>query len=180
MIVLLVGYGVGAAAAYAGSTERLPTYVDGDDVQAAEWVRSQTPPNSTFVVIGDAAEWFPMLADRTSLVAARGSEWDGSAPYARQRQLRSELSECLSAQCVTGTLAGAGLYPDYVYLPRDGYVDPVHRTLAPLRWSLLRNDLERSPKYEIVYRNDGVAIARVADPPWLDTGGARERNALAS
>lgn len=172
VILLLVGYGVGAAAVYAGDTERLPSYIDGDDVEAAEWIRSETPADASFVVIGDAAEWFPLLADRTSLVAARGSEWDGAVPYERQRQLRADLSECLSAACVSETLAGAGLSPDYIYLPRDGYVEPIHRTLAPLRWSLLRTDFERSQEYEVVYRNDEVAVVRVDDPPGLTPGGA--------
>jgi hypothetical protein len=54
-----------------------------DQRAAMEWTKSHTPPDSSFVVLSSArywfadsvSEWFPVLAERKSLVTVQGLEW---------------------------------------------------------------------------------------------------------
>ena len=88
VLCVLALYGTGTAALYAANYEPipdrpldrlladpLPAHVDRADLQAMAWTRRNTPPEAAFVVAGDAAEWFPFLAERTSLASPWGPEW---------------------------------------------------------------------------------------------------------
>lgn len=124
-------------------------YVDDDDIEAMEWVAAETPPDAQFAVTGGAAEWFPFVAERTSLVGWWGVEWTTPEQYDRQRTLHGELSACEEAACVNGTLDDTDLDPDYVYLqsPDDG----------------MRDSMLESDRYELAYENEDTMIVRVTD-----------------
>jgi hypothetical protein len=58
------------------------------DLQAMQWVQTNTPEDSVFVIVTgerplfDAvSEWFPVLADRVSSATAFGYEWMATMPY---------------------------------------------------------------------------------------------------
>jgi hypothetical protein len=150
-------YATGDVNAHAGSPS-LPQFVTHDDVQAMEWAEENTDPDATFVVQGDAAEWFPQQTHRTMLVGPWGVEWKGHEPYNRQLQLFRDVSSCNSAQCMTQTLSEAGVSPDYIYLPKGKFTV---RGMQYQRTSKLAMSMHLSPQYRTVYENDDVIVFEV-------------------
>ncbi|QLG29263.1 glycosyltransferase family 39 protein [Halorarum halophilum] len=146
---------------FASTTDRTtPAFVDDDDVAAMEWAAAETEPDSTFVVLGDAAEWFPAVADRTILVAPWGSEWRTPETYARHLGAFKNASACGTAGCLDASLAPVDPDPDYLYVPRGGYTV---RGFRYVQFGTLERSLELTGRYERVYANDGVVIYRVRD-----------------
>ena len=161
--VVLVAATLGGAAA-AGrlsiwhDSPSQPAFVDDDDRDGMRWVEANTGPGDTFVVLGDAAEWFPLLADRTILVGHWGAEWEGTDEYGRQLELYRGVSACETAHCVTATLESADVRPDYVYVPKGHFTVQGEARRAP---PSLSRSLADAGGYEPVYSNDGVAVFRV-------------------
>jgi hypothetical protein len=122
------------------------------------WVRTNTGPGAEFVVIGDAAEWFPVLADRPILLGHWGVEWEGTRAYRRQLSLYEHVSTCRTEACVTGTMEAAGVEPEYLYVPKGPYTvrGDAHRSSAGLVRSLVD-----AGAYRLVHENEGVAVFRV-------------------
>ncbi|WP_168216240.1 6-pyruvoyl-tetrahydropterin synthase-related protein [Halorussus halobius] len=158
-------YATGAANAHAGNPS-LPQFIDRDDVAAMEWVRAETDSSATFVVQGDAAEWFPQQTRRTMLVGPWGVEWKGQQPYDRQLDLFRDVSSCNSATCMRQTLSSAGVETDYVYLPKGQFTV---RGMEYRRTSKLAMSMHLSPTYRTVFENDGVIVFEALDG---DSGGA--------
>ncbi|WP_276302405.1 ArnT family glycosyltransferase [Halorussus lipolyticus] len=150
-------YATGDVNAHAGSPS-LPQFITHDDVEAMEWAEENTKPSATFVVQGDAAEWFPQQAHRTMLVGPWGVEWKGHEPYNRQLGLFREVSSCNSAHCMSQTLSEAGVSPDYIYLPKGEFTV---RGMQYQRTSRLAMSMHLSPRYRTVYENDGVIVFEV-------------------
>jgi hypothetical protein len=150
-------YTTGDVNAHAGSPS-LPQFIDHDDVEAMEWAERNTDASATFVVQGDAAEWFPQQTHRTMLVGPWGVEWKGHEPYTRQLGLFRGVSSCNSAQCMSHTLSKEGVQPDYVYLPK-GYFTV--RGMQYQRTSKLAMSMHLSPTYRTVFENDGVIVFEV-------------------
>ncbi|WP_330632216.1 hypothetical protein [Halocatena halophila] len=158
LFCLFVGTAYGGATAmnYVDGTQSdpaLPMYVQGSDMKAAEWIKTHTHQEASFVVIGDVAEWFPLISDRTSLIVPQGAEWNGQRT--EQIELRSSISTCRTTVCLTNQLEAAELSPKYIYLSRAGY----HDDAAAFRWQSLGFSLETDQSYSIVYENDNVIIA---------------------
>lgn len=153
-------FGAGAVAGISGTSPAQPQFVHDTDRQAAEWARTGTAPGATFVVLGDAAEWFPYLSGHPILVGSWGAEWNPSADYYAQRERYRSLSTCADATCIARTLDGATVHPDYVYVPKGRYTvyEGVHRQDPSMVASL-----RASPRFHVVYENDGVVIAAYED-----------------
>lgn len=135
-----------------------PEFMNRSDEVAMSWVSERTDPSATFVVIGDAAEWFPVLTDRTVLVGPWSLGVAGLARYDDRSSLYEELSACDTETCVTRRLEGADLRPDYLYVPKGSYTiggREEENTTA------LRRTLVRSDRYRLVYENSGAAVFRV-------------------
>jgi len=129
-----------------------PAFVDDADLAAMEWAGTETSPGATFVVLGDAAEWFPVVADRTILLGPWGMEWREPATYERHLGAYVNASTCQSAGCVERWAGSVDAEPDYLYVPKGHYTvrGPTTRTSA--RWT------GRSPiasGYEPVFENEG-------------------------
>lgn len=163
-VVLFVAGGVGTLyaagalpAAHHGSPS-LPAFVDDDDREAMDWAATHTAPDDSFVVLGDAAEWFPHYAERPLLVGPWGVEWESPDQYYTQIERFEGASECSDAACLDGVLAADDNPPDYVYVPRGDYTvrGLEHEGTAELRHTMVASD-----RYERVYRNDGVVVFRV-------------------
>ncbi|WP_227356702.1 ArnT family glycosyltransferase [Haladaptatus salinisoli] len=156
---LLVVFGTLFAAGLpvAGQTP-MPAFIDQDDTEAMEWVQSETPSDAEFVVLGDAAEWFPYLTERTMLVGPWGVEWKTPAKYRHQMDAYTDLSACHTAGCLTNELRSKGVRPTYVYVPKGTYTVRGATFDQPER---MRRSLERSERYRIAYENEGVLIVRV-------------------
>jgi hypothetical protein len=158
-VMILTG-GVFAAGTLLGNGPSVVSFIDNDDRAAMQWVQSETSTNATFVVLGDAGEWFPYLTNRTSLVGRWGVEWVSAAKYRVQRTMFWELSTCHTAQCLTQTLHRYDVHPEYVYIPTEQYTVLTARQRQP---SSMRRSLRTAGTYQMVYKNDGVAIFRVDD-----------------
>jgi hypothetical protein len=137
-----------------------PEFLDSEAVEAMEWVAADTDEDATFVVVGDAAEWFPALTGRTVLVGPWGVEWEDARAFERQITAYERLSTCKSAACVEGAAAAVGASPDYVYVPKGSYTV---RGATTVQFGTLERSFERSPRWERAYENDGVVVYRAAD-----------------
>jgi hypothetical protein len=159
-IVVSVLFSAGALPeAHHGSSSQ-PQFLSESDEVAMTWAAQHTTTEAEFVVLGDAAEWFPLLTDRTILVGPWGVEWTSPARYDRQLSLYRTLSNCDTERCVTSALDQSDVEPDYLYVPKGSYtVRGMERTNTPT----LRRTLSRASAYRLVYENRGVAIYRVSD-----------------
>ncbi|WP_435115371.1 glycosyltransferase family 39 protein [Halolamina sp. C58] len=137
-----------------------PEFLDDEDVAAMDWAERETAPDATFVVLGDAAEWFPALADRTILVGPWGVEWRGPDAYATQLASFEAVSRCDSAACVEGELAAVGADPEYVSLPKGAYTV---RGNPEVTFGTLERSFAASPDWQRAYENDGVVVFRAAE-----------------
>ncbi|WP_458207608.1 ArnT family glycosyltransferase [Haladaptatus sp. NG-SE-30] len=147
-------YATGGLNAHAGSPS-LPQFVDGDDVEAMEWAKANTASDSTFVVLGDAAEWFPQQTDRAILIGPWGVEWKGQYQYQYQLRQFRRLSRCHSSYCLTGRLMQIRVRPDYVYVPKEMYTIRGMQRYQP---NQMMTTMLSSPQYHLVFENDEVAI----------------------
>jgi hypothetical protein len=139
---------------HAGSAS-LPAFIDDEDVEAMAWAETNTEESAEFVVIGDAAEWFPLYADRSIEVGPWGMEWRGHDVYREQLQNYVEVSSCDSGSCLSAELDEAGLAPDYLYVPKGDYtVRGIEREMP----AEVQTELTSEVDYTLVYENDGVMI----------------------
>jgi len=134
-----------------------PAFLDGEAVDAMAWAAAETPPDATFVVLGDAAEWFPALSGRTILIGPWGVEWKGADRYGTQLAAFESVSTCSSVDCVESTAATVGDLPDYVYVPKGGYTV---RGTVRASFGTLERSFEHAPDWERTYENDGVVVYR--------------------
>jgi hypothetical protein len=183
-LVLIAAVGLAGGAMYATSdvnahagSPSLPQFITHDDVQAMEWAQKNTKSSATFVVQGDAAEWFPQQAHRTMLVGPWGVEWKGHEPYNRQLQLFQDVSSCNSAQCMTQTLSDAEVEPDYIYLPKGKFTV---RGTQYQHTSKLAMSMHLSPRYRTVYENDGVIVFEVLSDQQSEKSEKSEESSEAS
>ena len=121
------------------------------------WAADETDPDATFVVFGDAAEWFPVYTDRTILVSPWGAEWRGPDTYEAHLSAFVNGSECATRSCAEAAMAGVDADPDYVYLPKGAYTvrgdyERANGTLAA--------SFAESSRYERAFENDGVVVFR--------------------
>ncbi|EFW91034.1 hypothetical protein ZOD2009_15631 [Haladaptatus paucihalophilus DX253] len=135
------------------------SYMDRHDERAMGWVKRHTLPSSRFVVLGDAAELFPFLTHRTSLMSPWGVEWKGNPQFERQKRLYDSTSACKSAGCLTQSFQNADRQPEYVYVPKGEYTIRRDDHVQSIR---MRRSLVRSPEYTLVFENRGVMIYRVS------------------
>jgi hypothetical protein len=141
-----------------GGSQSLPQFIDDSDLEAMEWVRTNTEPDAQFVVLGDAAEWFPLFTDRTIEIGPWGVEWKGHAKYQYQLGLYNHISTCDTESCVTRSLVLSGTHVDYLYVPKDTFtVRGMMKTQSPQ----LKETLLESDRYKLVYENEGVMIFEV-------------------
>lgn len=134
-----------------------PEFIDSEAVDAMAWVADETPADTTFIVIGDAAEWFPPLTDRTLLIGPWGVEWQGPGAYERQLAAYEAISQCQSVDCIRSVAGAHDAAPDYVYVPKGQYTV---RGESAAQFGTLERSFERSPAWEPVYENEGVVVYR--------------------
>jgi hypothetical protein len=149
------GLFAGSALDSHGGSASLPAFIDDDDVEAMAWAEENTAESADFLVLGDAAEWFPQYTDRSIVVGPWGMEWRGHDVYRTQLGQFVELSDCDSGLCLTEGIDEAGIAPDYVYVPKDEYTV---RGIEHQMPSEVRTELGHAEDYTLVYENDGVMI----------------------
>ncbi|MGA9399607.1 ArnT family glycosyltransferase [Haladaptatus sp.] len=175
LLLLLSAYGVATGGLYASNygpiparpldrlqQDPMPSYIDGDDMTAMRWMRERTPADATVLVAGDAAEWFPVFAERTVVASPWGAEWLPPDRRERQIALYRESSTCASARCLRKLLARDDVSPDYVYLTREGSRSWIAReTLTTAQWRGMLGRLNGSTGTSVVFRNRDVAVVKV-------------------
>ncbi|MFC6799206.1 glycosyltransferase family 39 protein [Haladaptatus sp. DYSN1] len=167
VVALVMLTAVGTGVAFATSTLQTeydhsaaqPATMDTYDREAMAWMEANTASDSTFVVMGDTAEWVPLFTDRTILIGPWGVEWTTSANYYWEVEYYKAISNCGSASCVTQLLAFGDRHPDYIYVPKDDYTvrGKERETTTNMEHSLLE-----SPRYDLAYENEGVLIFEVS------------------
>ncbi|WP_458190331.1 ArnT family glycosyltransferase [Haladaptatus sp. NG-WS-4] len=138
-----------------------PAFMDDDDKAAMDWAKENTASGSNFVVLGDAAEWFPLLTDRTILVGPWGVEWEGHGNYRHHLGLYKRMSRCPGKACLTEKMISNDVDPDYVYVPKGHYTV---RGIDEYQKPWMREHLVDSDRYKLVYENEGAMIFRVREP----------------
>ena len=153
-------YAAGALNINYESSSTQPAFIDADDRKAMEWVAANTDPAADFVVLGDAAEWFPLFTDRAILIGPWGVEWTSPERYHTQLSLYRAVSTCDSESCLTDALAANDVSAEYVYVPKGEYTVRGKEFVAD---GDLRYDLLASDSYKKVYENQGAVVFRVVD-----------------
>ncbi|WP_267640448.1 hypothetical protein [Haloarchaeobius amylolyticus] len=147
-----------------------PAFVDEHDVEAMEWAEANTAASADFVVLGDAAEWFPQQSGRSILLGPWGVEWTTPAQYEHHLSTYRDISTCEDASCITATLEQYDYAPEYVYVPKQGYTV---RGMLEHQSPEMRESLVESERYTIAYENEEVVVVAVTgDDTGEDRAGA--------
>lgn len=127
--------------------------------EAMEWVSANTPEQSCFLVITSAAtwqpdsttEWFPTLAQRTSLNTVQGKEWLSDQSFDVSMDRYWQLRRCTSsdADCLEAISAEYDWSFTHVYI-------------APEVSDVLNLALANDPEYQAVYDFDEIQIFEFA------------------
>lgn len=166
LVALLAVGSTGLGVAFAASeldaahmeSPTMPETVDPADREAMAWAEQHTAESAQFLVMGDAAEWFPYYTDRAILVSPWGTEWSQS--YHTQLATYLTASSCQDIACVESDLGSVEGDAEYLYVPAHEYTveGQVHPPPEPLIEALLESD-----RYHLRYANQGVMIFEVVD-----------------
>ena len=160
----------GAVSALAVYDPWAPVHAVSENRRATvEWVASNVEREARFALITDStwpadmdSEWFPLLAERTSVATVQGSEMYGREAFDEARVVFHALQTCVreeSVPCVEDWLAE---HPaDYLYLP----VGQLHGPQSPDDCcEELRERLAADPGFEPFFdEGSTTVIFRVAD-----------------
>jgi hypothetical protein len=149
VLLVLFSWSLVRAAAWAMALPKEKDLVTVQELAAMSWIREQTPPEATFLVVGDEIEWFPVITTRTTLNVIWGSEWAETDTVFR---LDAELASGLSAEEYLSTAYAYDLSPDYLYLSR-----------AEVPECLVEVALGHS-SLDLVWEGEGAVLFRVVQP----------------
>jgi len=117
---------------------------------AMEWIESNTPADSRFLVLTGTpeygtdrvSEWFPSLSQRTSLTTPQAHEWLPDREFTRRIALHAALQACAvqDLSCIERWAAQEELRFSHIYIP-----DPSPFFFAP----------DSTAGYEILYAGPG-------------------------
>jgi hypothetical protein len=148
-----------------------PDQVLAPDVRASmAWVAANTPADATFLVVtgqtwyaDQVSEWFPALADRTSVATVQGYEWLGSDRWWHRQDASNDLQACSVAgdACLAAWMRKYGVTPTYIYLPKGRVAGPL---AAADCCGGLRQTLAVSPDYTVAYNGPGASIFERRSP----------------
>ena len=146
-LLLLLGF---LWARFQFTVRQAPQALDSDLVEAAGWLRENTPPQARYLFFSgshDKAEWIPWLSARVPAVGHWGAEWNGDydLQYARWKEL-SDCADLGAAGCLTAFDEENSV--DYEYILSDSSAEGT---------SLLQEGL----KYEKVFENKGYFVFKV-------------------
>ncbi len=151
------------------STPRQLTGLSAGERAAMSWSAANTAPSAKFLIVsGDqwaldrTSEWFPVLAQRQSVVTTQGYEWQGGDTFRTRLTAYDDAQKCAGkdASCIAAWRSDTGIPFDYVYLPKLApriqlLVDDEKECCAALRQSL-RSD----SAYTVVYDGPAATIFR--------------------
>jgi hypothetical protein len=136
--------------------------------RSMEWTGQNSAPQSRYLVLtanpwwdDPLTEWFPALADRTSLTTVQGYEWTSPSQFADRVSRYDAVRDCLQSirvACLAQWSAGQGTTFDYIFIP----VLPPARGQAALEDTPLVQALRQSPAYLLVSEQAGALIFKPA------------------
>ena len=136
-------------------------FLDDSEMNAFNWVKKNTSPDSRFIVISGNApftdpisEWFPAMTDRLSLGTAQGHEWVDGKAFNTTLEDSLALQQCAtsSPDCIKDWSVTNAFPYNYVF------VDIAGTNEYPAALTVL---LSKSGDYRAVYDLGGVVIFEV-------------------
>jgi hypothetical protein len=103
------------------------------------------------------SEWFPVLAEHTSIATVQGSEWTGIESFLTKLAMYRELQDCATATatCLETWTDGWHMAGAYIFLPKGQLFGPSSPTdCCPA----LRETLRQSARYRVIYDGGGATI----------------------
>jgi hypothetical protein len=135
---------------------------------AMGWTNRNSAPQSRFLILtanpwwdDPSTEWFPALADRTSLTTVQGYEWTSPSQFAERVSRYDAVRDCLhsiQADCLMQWSAGQQAAFDYIFVP----ILPPARGQPALENTPLVQALRQSPGYQLVSEQAGALIFKPA------------------
>ncbi len=139
-------------------------YVSPEERAAMTWVKEHTTGESTFVVmtsvpafgwfLDHTLEWFPALAERTSISTVQGGEW--LPDFKNRLDLNRALKQCndKSVSCIESLLSEKQIDYSHIYISTSLQTEPELNTCC----SLLVYTLEHDQNYIPIYKGRGAVI----------------------
>jgi hypothetical protein len=131
--------------------------------QAMDWVKVNTPPQSKFLVLDPASdwfvnqveEWFPALAQRKSISTVQGTEWLPNTAYYNSFNSNIQLHNCLAKglQCIQEWSNEQHLSFDYIFITKNDCEENSVNCLG-----LFTATFNVSDQFKPVYSNKEVVI----------------------
>lgn len=132
------------------STPRQLTGLSADEQAAMSWSAANTAPSAKFLIVsGDqwaldrTTEWFPVLAQRQSVVTTQGYEWRDGNSFRTRLKAYDDAQKCAQkdAACIAAWQQDTDIPFDYVYVPKlapriELIVEDEKECCAALRQSL--------------------------------------------
>jgi hypothetical protein len=125
--------------------------------QAMSWVSQNTPPESRFLVLSSdpwwddpITEWFPALAERTSLTTVQGYEWTSPGQFAARINSYDAIRACLQTSqvsCLANWSSDWSTAVDYIFVTK----------IPPIAGRIIQS-LRQSPDYQLIFDQTGAAI----------------------
>lgn len=128
---------------------------------AMRWVSTSTPVASRYLVVlpriwasNAVAEWFPVLANRTSVATVQGTEWLPNHAFTRAVAVDSAVDACANGTtaCIQRVRQTDGLSFTHLFIPKS----PDAPCCAALRASV-----RQDPRYQVLYDGPGATVAAV-------------------
>jgi hypothetical protein len=135
-----------------------------DHVTAMRWIATHTEAGARFAVVTGRtwesdyiSEWFPALAERTSVGTVQGSEWRGLPAFLERLATNRQLQNCAdkTAACFDNWAAGWNEPSTYAFLPKGALFGPRSATDC---CAALRETLRLADRYTLVYDGPGATI----------------------
>jgi hypothetical protein len=170
LTLLLVGLIAAQGSGFEDDSKRQA--LSSEQADAMEWVRTGSPPDARFAIVSTQTwandlfgEWFPAMADRTSVGTPQGIEWLGPVAFSDRIERHQQLeacatgtSRCLAALVDADAMNGAAMF-----------VVPKGRLAGVLSAEdccpALRETMREDASFQIIYDGPGATIAE-----WVGQG----------
>jgi hypothetical protein len=136
------------------------------DRQAMQWISKNTELKDSFLLLSSPSiwqenewtEWFPVLAQRSSILTVQGSEWLPNNRFLLQEKTYQAFMSCVpeGLQCIERTAQSMGVEFTHVFIS-SREIDRMKQVPYTLP---IANELHASPDYQVLYDQDGVAVYR--------------------
>jgi hypothetical protein len=143
--------------------------LNNSELNAMQWVKSNTNPKDSFLVIDSAdnwsddmvSEWFPALAQRHSWITVQGVEWLPNDEFSKQQMIYKEGKQCIfkGAACLSSWADKYSIIYTYVFVTKSECI--INSTNCT---NYLISTLASSTEYKQVYMDEGAAIFKLIDP----------------